>query len=90
MLLLLDQGEDPEKEGQKADDPDQTKGHHQFGAVQGSSLRLGLLFGLQGSFFRDAFFRPRAFCSSRLTQPERVKPLRAEWLLAVLARPGWR
>ena len=90
MVRLLEQGKEPVKEDQKADDPDQTQGHDQFGAVLGRSLRPGLLLRLQRRFFRDGLFRPRALCRSRLTQPERVKPLRAEWLLAVLARPGCR
>ena len=84
MGELLEQGEDPEEEDQKADNSEETEGHEQLGAVVGGSPRPRFLFRIQRGFFREALFRPRAFFRIRLIQPERVNPFRAEWTLS-----GW-
>ena len=81
-VKLLEQGENPEKENQKSDDPDQTESHDQLGAALGGFLRVGLRLRLQRGFFRNALFRESAFVRIRLIQPERVNPFRAEWALA--------
>jgi len=86
-VKLLEQGKGPD-ENQKAEDPDQTPSHHQIGAMPGSSFRQEIWPRLQRIFFGNPLFRPRALWRSKLTQPDRVKPLRAEWRFAVWTRPG--
>ena len=65
-VKLLEQGENPEKENQKSDDPDQTESHDQLGAALGGFLRVGLRLRLQRGFFRNAFFSRERLCQDQV------------------------